>query len=60
MPTKALKKPVSAEQVALHYGVNIKTVRRWQAMGLLTPYRVGRHLIRFEMDEVEQLAKPVA
>jgi excisionase family DNA binding protein len=59
MRPRTLKRPATIEHVALHYGVTIKTVRRWIAAGLLTAYRVGPHAIRVDMTEAEELAKPV-
>jgi len=40
-------------------GVSTKTVRRMIASGELTGYRVGKRLIRVDLDEVDALARQI-
>lgn len=44
---------VEIQQVADHFGVTVKTVRVWLREGNVPAYRVGPHLLRFDLDEVE-------
>lgn len=57
--SRTLRRPATAAQAAEHYGVCLRTVRRWIASGELPSYRIGRKLIRVDLDDVERLAKPV-
>jgi excisionase family DNA binding protein len=49
----------SVKEVAVWYGVDIKTVRRWIAAGRLTAQRVDPRLLRLDRDEVLKLGRPV-
>lgn len=49
----------SVKEVAVRYGVDVKTVRRWIAAGRLTAHRVGPRLLRLNRDEVLNLGRPV-
>jgi excisionase family DNA binding protein len=49
----------SAADAAEYANVSSRTVRRWMANGLLTGYRVGPRLIKYDLDEVDQLIRPV-
>lgn len=44
---------------AEHLGLSVKTIRRWVAQGRIQGYRVGTRLIRVDLDELEQLARPI-
>jgi excisionase family DNA binding protein len=46
----------AASEVA---GVCDKTLRRYIAEGLLPAYRVGPKLIRIDLDDLEELLKPI-
>lgn len=46
---------VAAEQC----GVNPKTIRRRIADGSLAGYRMGKRLIRVDLDELDQLLRPI-
>lgn len=48
-------RPASIKQGAAHIGVSHWTIRRRIASGELTAYRMGRQVIRIDLDEVEQL-----
>lgn len=50
---------MSPEEVALYYGVDVDTVRRWIKSGKLNATRVGPRLLRIAAADVEALAKPV-
>jgi excisionase family DNA binding protein len=41
------------------YGVSERTLRRYIAQGKITGYRLGPRMIRVDLDEVEQLLKPI-
>jgi excisionase family DNA binding protein len=49
----------SVKEVAVWYGVDIKTVRRWIAACRLTANRIGPRLLRLDRDEVLKLGRPV-
>jgi excisionase family DNA binding protein len=53
------KRPATTAEAAAHYGVTVRTVRRWYVSGLITAYRVGPRLVRVDLDEIEQLAKVI-
>lgn len=38
---------------------DIKTVRRYIASGLLTGYRMGDRLLRVDLNEVDQMLRPI-
>lgn len=50
---------ISIEQAAKHTGVSAKTIRRRIADGSLSARRMGPRLIRIEVDELEQLMRPI-
>jgi len=43
----------SLGKAAEQYDVSEKTVRRWISNGLITGYRVGKLLIKVDLDEIE-------
>jgi excisionase family DNA binding protein len=43
----------SLAKAAEQYDVSEKTVRRWISSGKITGYRVGKLLIKVDLDEVE-------
>lgn len=45
----------TTNDVAEHFGVSVRTVRRWVADGYLKPVRVGPRLIRFRPEDIEAL-----
>lgn len=49
----------SIQEVAVWYGVNVKTVRRWIAAGRLIAHRVGPRLLRLDRDEVLSLGRRI-
>lgn len=46
-------------QTAEHFGVDVKTIRRWIAQGRLSAYRVGPRLIRVDRESIIKLANPI-
>jgi excisionase family DNA binding protein len=39
--------------------VHPRTIRRWIADGRLTAYRVGPHLIRVDVDDLDAMLRPI-
>jgi len=39
--------------------VSPRTIRRWIASGLLPGYRMGPRLVKVDLDEVDDLARPI-
>lgn len=52
--TAAHRHLVSINQAADYAGVSPKTIRRRIADGSITGYRMGRRLIRIDLDQLEQ------
>jgi excisionase family DNA binding protein len=50
---------VSLAAAAAYADVSVRTVRRYIAGGRLTGYRVGPRLIRVDLKELEDLARPI-
>lgn len=50
---------VSVQKGAEYSGLSDKTIRRYIANGQLTGYRIGRKLIRVDLDELDALLKPI-
>jgi excisionase family DNA binding protein len=44
---------VDAKQVAEHFGVALRTVRRWTKDGTIPAHRIGPKLLRFDLAEVD-------
>lgn len=57
--TDLLPRYPTIEQVATHYNVSTKTVRRWLAEGHITGRRLGGRLIRLDRDSVLTMGYPV-
>jgi excisionase family DNA binding protein len=51
---------VSLADAAEHVGVTTRTLRRWIAAGTLPAYRVGPRLVRVNLDDLEELMRPIA
>lgn len=49
----ATRRLASITSAAEYLDVSDKTIRRYISQGLLTGYRVGNHLIRIDLDEVD-------
>lgn len=58
-PTNTNRRFCDQPTAAEYLGVSTKTVRRMIASGELTAYRLGRRLIRIDLAELEQLARPI-
>lgn len=52
-------RPAPIKTTSEQYGVSEKTLRRYIAEGKITGYRLGPRLIRVDLDEIEQLLKPI-
>jgi excisionase family DNA binding protein len=50
---------VSVQKGAEYSGLSYKTIRRYIANGQLTGYRIGKKLIRVDLDELDALLKPI-
>lgn len=55
-PTKVL---VSLTAAAEHGGCSPKTIRRRIADGSLTGYRMGKRLLRVDLNELDALLRPI-
>jgi excisionase family DNA binding protein len=53
------KKNITLQEAAEHYGVSVKTIRRYIAEGRLRAYKLGSRTIRVSLDDVEALARPI-
>lgn len=53
------KKLVKLADAAEYADVSIKTLRRRIADGSLTGYRMGRRVIRVDLNELDELLKPI-
>lgn len=50
----------SLDAAAEYIGVTTRTLRRWIADGDIVAYRLGRRIVRIDLDEVDdKLCKPV-
>jgi len=49
----------SVESAAAHVDVSTRTIRRWISSGLLPGYRVGPHLVRVDLADLDQLAQRI-
>ena len=63
-PRSASKPTPSLRLVSLAAGaafadVSVRTLRRYIAQGRLTGYRVGPRLVKVDLNELEQLARPI-
>jgi excisionase family DNA binding protein len=52
-------RPAPIKTTSEQYDVSEKTLRRYIAEGKITGYRLGPRLIRVDLDEIEQLLKPI-
>jgi excisionase family DNA binding protein len=50
---------VSIAAAAEHLAVSERTIRRYIAEGILPAYRIGRHLIRVDLEDVDKLARRI-
>jgi excisionase family DNA binding protein len=57
-PSTALRL-VSLAAGAAFADVSVRTLRRYIAQGRLTGYRVGPRLVKVDLHELEQLARPI-
>ncbi len=50
---------ITQTEAADYLGVTTRTVRQYVADGVLSAYRLGPKLIRYDMAEVDELLRPV-
>ena len=53
------KRLIDLNAAADELGVNVRTVRRYIAAGILPAYRTGPRLIRIDPKDLEQVARPI-
>ncbi len=58
-PRRPPRRPASVVQAAAAYGLNKRTVYRWIADGLLPAWKIGPKLIKVDLDDLDDLARPV-
>lgn len=59
-PTKTTGRRYGSITLGAEYiGVSEKTIRRMIAAGDITGYRIGKRLIRVDLDELDALLKPI-
>lgn len=49
----------SLKEGAALYGVSVDTLRRRISSGELTAYRLGKQIIKIDLDELEELFAPI-
>ncbi|MFC7503207.1 helix-turn-helix domain-containing protein [Nocardioides sp. CPCC 206347] len=57
--TTLARRLVSIQQAADYAAVNPKTIRRRIAAGDLTGYRFGSRLLRVDLNELDELLRPI-
>lgn len=50
---------ITAADAAAILGCHVKTVRRMSAAGRLTANRVGPRMVRYDLDEVRAVVRPI-
>lgn len=58
--TEAHPRWATKEQAAQHVNVNPETIDRWRDQGLVTGYRFGPRLIRYDLNEIDAMSVPTA
>jgi excisionase family DNA binding protein len=54
------RRNLASVQIGAEYsGLSEKTIRRYIASGQLNGYRIGKKLIRIDLDEIDALLKPI-
>jgi len=48
------------EQAADHLGVHPNTIDRWRTDGLITGYKVGPRLVRYDLNEIDAVLAAAA
>lgn len=46
---------VSKDGAAQHVGVGQETIERWREQGLITAYRAGPRLIRYDLNQIDAM-----
>jgi excisionase family DNA binding protein len=59
-PARSIGRRYASLSAAADYlGVNEKTIRRHIAVGRITGYRLGNRLIRIDLNELDQVMRPL-
>lgn len=58
-PTQAVRRLGSISTAANYAGVSTRTIRRRIADGSLTGYRLGKRLIRVDLNELDRILRPI-
>ena len=51
------RKPVTARDVAEHFGVTVETVNRWVRERRIPHIRISRRVVRFDLVDVEHVLR---
>ena len=54
-----LRRWVAQDEAADYLGIDSTTLRRMVAKGQVTGYRIGPRLIRFDLEELDALMRPI-
>ena len=54
-----LRRWAAQDEAADYLGIDPKTLRRMVAKGQVTGYRIGPRLIRFDLEELDALMRPI-
>lgn len=58
--TTPTKRRLESVAVAADYAdVGTRTIRRWISNGLITGYRVGPRLVKIDLNELDQIIRPI-
>ena len=50
---------LTSKQAAQYLGVSIRTIQHWVRIGQLKAYRIGRHKLRFQTEDLDAMVQPV-
>lgn len=54
-----IRRLASPSEAARYAGVHTDTIRRYISQGRLTGYRMGKRLIRVDLDQVDAMLTPI-
>jgi excisionase family DNA binding protein len=57
--TRPPRRFTSIEAAATYADVSTRTINRWIADGLLRAYRLGPRLVKIDLADLDQLARPI-
>lgn len=58
--TQQQRRWASKAEAAQHVSVNPETIERWREQGLITAYRAGPRLIRYDLNEIDAMLTPTS